>query len=148
MTLLAVLMLGLLTQGFIPLWGAIAALVAWWLITLPGNTWFGYAAAMTYDRVRHGCMVVLPAEDERANEPDVDRLVRYQLWFPAAFKNYVLSKLVCIFYFGRWPRWGKEGGLTMTLNRLVAEETGWRYDRARAIQKRFLDRYDRRSKHT
>jgi hypothetical protein len=146
--MLFALFLTILATHFLnlPWWTPLAVIPVVWLVCLPVTTWRDYLAAMTLDRIEHGCEVTLPAEDERCLEPDHVRVVRWFLWPGAALKNFTLAQLVCIFYFRTLPKPKLDVGLTRLLNRMV-RTGGWRQDRARAIQKRWLDRADRRGKH-
>lgn len=125
----------------------LAVMWCWWLVFLPCNTWKDYLAAMSFDRLKHGGTVVLPEdEEEHANEPDADFVVRWVLWLPAALKNLALAQVACIFYFRTLPKWG-DVGLTKLINRLVSEG-GERGRKALAVRTRWLSRYDRRGIHT
>lgn len=159
--LLSLLLCGVHLWG-LPLWAAVALL---WIL-LPPITWMEFMAGMSFDRLKHGGAVILPTDpEELQNEPDAQRIVSFILWPPAALDNFILAQLVAVFYFHVVPRplrfrFWLEGwkvrhefaagdvGLTMLLNRMVDTRTDWRRDRALAIRKRWLNRYDRRGIHT
>jgi hypothetical protein len=128
-----------------PLWAALALL---WAL-LPPITWMEFMAGMSFDRLKHGGAVVIPADpQERQNEPDAQRLVSFILWPPAALDNFILAQLVAALYFRVAPLPWRDLGLTRLLNRMVETRTDWRRDRALAVRRRWLDRYDRRAIHT
>lgn len=134
----------------LPWWVPLVAMLAAQLLFLPVTTWLYYLAAMNIGRVEGGGGVVKPALDERRNEPDAARVVKWLLYPVGAITNWLLMNLVALLYFGVRPRWRTEAGLTSLLNRLVREEPlfSWRFDRARSVQRRWLDRYDPRGKHS
>jgi hypothetical protein len=159
--LLATLLLVLVADGVLPMWGALAALWALALVLLLPHTWRDYIAGTNFRRVEKGCKVTLPPEDERQNEPDAERVVTFILWPFAAVKNFIVAMLAAVFYFRVVPRplrFSRDGwrlrvragdvGLTMLLNRMVDEQTGWRRYKALALRKRWLNRYDHRAVHT
>lgn len=132
-------------------WTPLAAMAVARLVLLPVTTWLYFLAGMNVARVEGGGRVTVSTDrEERRNEPDAANVVKWFLWPEGALANWCLMNLVAIFYFGTRPRWKTEAGLTMLLNRLVREEPldSWRFDRARSVQRRWLDRYDPRGKHT
>jgi hypothetical protein len=133
----------------LPVWVLLPVIVAKAVILLLPHTWEDFLAAMNYVRVRGGGrVIVLPDPEQRGNEPDADVVARYVIWPAAAFRNFMTMNVVALVYFRTWPRWGRESGLTQLLNRLVAEDTGWRRARALALRARWLNRYDPRGVHT
>lgn len=133
-----------------PFWGALLILWIAWAVYLPAQTWMEFLAGMSIDRVKHGCTIVLPPEDERSNTEDGDWVVKYLLWPGAALDNFLLAQAVALFYFHVVPIPWKDVGLTKLLNRMVdTYPPGSRqHDLALPLRKRWLNRYDRRAVHT
>jgi hypothetical protein len=133
----------------LPVWVLLPVIVAKAVIMLAPHTWEDFLAAMNVARVQGGGRVMVnPDPDQRGNEPDAAWIVRYLLLPPALVRNWLLMNVAAVFYFRTWPRWGKESGLTNLLNRLIAEDTGWRRAKALAVRQRWLNRYDPRGVHT
>lgn len=130
-----------------PWWAPLAAVWAFWLVMLPVFTWRDYLAGMNFWRVKRGNWIAPPAPDEFGNEPDAERALKWLLWLPGNLHNFCTNAIWATVYFRDPPRLG-EWGLTMRLNRYVNGPASWRKDRALAIRKRWLNRYDPRGVHT
>lgn len=148
MTVFAWILLYLVGIGYLPWENAVVALALWWFLTLPFNTWRDFNAAMNLDRVKKGCTVELPPEDERELEPDHVRVVGIVLWLPGAFKNWFFNHTWGTLYFLKLGK-PKDRGFTDRINRLSNDESDPKLAaKARAVAKRWLHRFDRRGRHT